>query len=377
MSRIHYARQKRLLELLNSGNPKIELQLVVGGSAILEKYGERFLPAIRDAGFEIHETLYNVIEGGNHVTMAKTAGLTALESANILHKLNPDIVLIRGDRFEQLAVAMVAAYLNKTVAHIEGGDVTGTIDESVRHAITKLSHVHFVTNEDSRRRVVQMGEDPDSVYNVGSLDVEFAAGVKKRLPADFVNRMGVGEGVDISKPFLMVIQHPVTTEVKNREHVEMTLQAVDELKVPAVWFWPNSDAGTDEMAKAIRIFRERARRGNAPIHFVTDMLPEDFIALLKRASCLVGNSSSGIKESSYFGTPVVNIGTRQQGRLRAENVCDAGYDASLITHAITAQMEHGRYPSSHIYYKPDTSKRIAEILQQTPLYSQKKFFEVS
>ena len=375
MSRIHYARQKNLLRLLND-HPEIELQLVVGGSAVLEKYGKRFFPAIEEAGFTVSEVLFNVIEGGNHITMAKTAGLTALEFSNALYKLDPDIVLIRGDRFEQLAVAMAAAYLNKTIVHIEGGDVTGTIDESVRHAITKLSHVHLVTNDGSRKRVIQMGEHPDTVFTVGSLDVEFAASVKKKLGARFINTVGVGGDVDISKPFLMVIQHPVTTEEQNRRHIEATLQAVDALKIPAVWFWPNSDAGTNEMAKAIRIFRENARAKQNRIRFVTDILPEDFVGLLKKASCLVGNSSSGIKEASYLGTPVVNVGTRQHGRLRAENVCDVRYNSQEIRQAILAQLAHGSYPSSDIYRKPDTSKTIVEIIRQTPLSRQKKFFEL-
>lgn len=353
----------------------MELQLVVGGSVLLDKYGERFLPAIEKAGFIVNETLFNVIDGGNHITMAKTAGLTALEFSNALYKLNPDIVLIRGDRFEQLAVAMVAAYLNKTVAHIEGGDVTGTIDESVRHAITKLSHLHFVTNEEARRRVIQMGENPRAVFNVGSPDVEFAALVDKNLDGRVVNNSGMGARIDVNKPFLMVMQHPVTTERNNRRNMEMTLKAVDRFNTPAVIFWPNSDAGTNEIAKAIRVYREHGNLKNKKLRFVTDLLPEDFIALLRHASALIGNSSAGIKEASYLGTPVVNIGTRQANRLRGPNVMDIGYDTEAIKKAIQKQLVHGQYPRSNIYYKPGTSKKIVEILSEAKLVSQKKFFE--
>lgn len=374
MSRVHYARQKRLLDLLNK-NSKIDLQLVVGGSVLLEKYGEKFLNSIRD-NFDVRETLFNVIDGGNHIAMAKTAGLTALEFANSLHKLDPDIVLIRGDRFEQLAVAMVAAYLNKTIAHLEGGDVTGTIDESVRHAITKLSHVHFVTNEAARRRVIQMGENPRMVFNVGSPDIEFAALVDKKITGDMANNTGVGATIDVAKPFLMVMQHPVTTEKNNRRNIEITLKAVDAIKMPTVWFWPNNDAGTSEMAKAIRLYRENGKLKNKDIRFVTDLLPENFIALLRRASVLVGNSSSGIKESSYFGVPVVNIGTRQSNRLRGENVKDVGYNSEAIQKAIKEQLTRGRYPMSDIYHKSGTSKKIVEILSKVKLQSQKKFHEV-
>lgn len=374
-SRIHYARQKHLLNLLNR-NPKIDLQLVAGGSVLLEKYGERFLPAMRDSGLNIHETLFNVIDGGNHVTMAKTAGLTALEFANTLYKLNPDVVLIRGDRFEQLAIAMVAAFLNKTIAHIEGGDVTGTIDESVRHAITKLAHIHFVTNADARRRVIQMGENPRLVFNVGSPDIEFATLVDKKLDGRAVNSTGLGIHIDVSKPFLMVMLHPVTTEKNNRRYTELALKIVDDLNMPTVWFWPNNDAGTNEIAKAIRIYREHGKLKNNKFRFVTDMLPEDFIALLRRASALVGNSSTGIKECSYLGVPVVNIGTRQRNRLRGPNVIDVGYNPGAMKKDIQSQLTHGPYPSSDIYYKPNTSKKIVEVLTTARLYTQKKFYDV-
>lgn len=375
MNRVHYARQKHLLTLLQ-GNPKIDLQLVVGGTALLEKY-ERFFPTIEEAGFTVHDALYNVIEGGNHITMAKTAGLTALEFANSLQKLNPDIVLIRGDRFEQLAIAMVAAYLNKTIAHIEGGDVTGTIDESVRHAITKLSHIHFVTNEDARKRVIKMGENPKMVFNVGSPDVEFVVLNKKKCDLDAANKKGAGHVIDFAKPFVVVMLHPVTTEDNNREHMETLLEAVDSLDMQAVWFWPNSDAGTNEMAKAIRVYRETGKLKNNKIRFVTDIFPEDFLGLLRRSTCLIGNSSSGIKESSYIGVPVVNIGTRQQGRLRGSNVCDVGYGRKEIINGIKNQLAHGIYAQSNLYYKPNTSKKIMDVLVKIPLHTQKQFYDAT
>ena len=375
MNRVHYARQKHLLTLLQK-NPKIDLQLVVGGTALLEKY-ERFFPTIEEAGFTVHDALYNVIEGGNHITMAKTAGVTALEFANSLQKLNPDIVLIRGDRFEQLAIAMVAAYLNKTIAHIEGGDVTGTIDESVRHAITKLSHIHFVTNEDARKRVIKMGENPKMVFNVGSPDVEFVALNKKKFDPDAANKKGAGYVIDFAKPFVVVMQHPVTTEHSNREHMETLLEVIDVLNMQAVWFWPNSDAGTNEMAKAIRVYRETGKLKNNKIRFVTDILPEDFLGLLRRSVCLIGNSSSGIKESSYIGVPVVNIGTRQRGRLRGPNVCDVGYGRKEITNAIKSQIAHGPYAQSNLYYKPNTSKKIMDVLTKIPLHTQKQFYDAT
>ncbi|MDP3795279.1 MAG: UDP-N-acetylglucosamine 2-epimerase [bacterium] len=372
-NRIHYARQEILLNQLR-GDPEFELQLIVGGSALLEKYSE-VVPKLERGGFEIHERMMNLIEGGNHAAMAKTAGLSVLELTNTFQKLNPDIVLIRGDRFEQLAAAMTAAYLNKTVAHIEGGDVSGTIDESVRHAITKLAHIHFVTNDAAYRRVLRMGEHPDYVFNVGSPDIEFAAQVMREPDGALISRSGVGGTIDLTTPYLMVIQHPVTSEAQNAEHIEATLSAVRDLGMQALWFWPNPDAGTDAISAGIRRFRERYPMGQ--VRFIIDLDPNDFVALLKRTVCLVGNSSSGIKEAGFFGVPVVNIGTRQQGRARGEHVVDVDYDAAAIAAAIRAQLERGRYAPAYTYYRPDTSKKIRKLLRTVPLYTQKRFYDGS
>jgi UDP-hydrolysing UDP-N-acetyl-D-glucosamine 2-epimerase len=373
-NRSYYGRSQLLIRKLHA-HPEIELELMLGGSILLDKYSRHIADDIEAGGFSITASLFNVIEGGNHVAMAKTACLTALEFTNGLHAQDPDIVLMCGDRFEQLAIAMAAAYLNKTIAHIEGGDVSGSIDESVRHAITKLAHVHFVTNADAERRVLAMGEDPQYVFNTGSLDVELAARVDAPITSAVVNGYGVGHMVDVTQPFLMVIQHPVTTDSDNRQHLEETLRAVSMLGMPAIWFWPNVDAGTGEMAERIRHFREHPAAAAAPIRFITNVRAGEFVALLKATACVVGNSSAGIKECSYLGTPVVNTGVRQQGRLHAENVVHVGHDADEICRAVVAQVSHGRYPPSLIYYRPDASQAIVDVLASMPLYTQKRFHD--
>jgi len=375
-NRAYYGRSQLLIKKLN-GHPAVELELMLGGSILLDKYSRHVASDIEAGGFTITAELFNVIEGGNHVAMAKTACLTALEFTNGIHASDPDIVLITGDRFEQLAIAMAAAYLNKTIAHIEGGDVSGSIDESVRHAITKLAHIHFVTNDDAKRRVIAMGEDPKYVFNTGSLDVELASPVDTVMTSERVNRYGVGHDVDLAKPFVMVIQHPVTTEADNRLHLAATLRAIGEAGVPAIWFWPNADAGTGEMAETIRHFREHHEAATGKMRFITNVAADEFVALLKTASCLVGNSSAGIKECSYLGTPVVNIGLRQQGRLSAPNVVHVGYDPQAIRAAVEQQMRHGRYPASHIYFQPDASQQIADRLTSLELYTQKRFFDAA
>jgi UDP-hydrolysing UDP-N-acetyl-D-glucosamine 2-epimerase len=293
-SRAYYGRSQLLIRKLHQ-HPAIDLQLMLGGSILLDKYSQHIADDIERGGFAISTSYFNVIEGGNHVAMAKTACLTALEFTNGFHSIDPDIVVICGDRFEQLAIAMAAAYLNKTIAHIEGGDVTGSIDESVRHAITKLAHIHFVTNADAARRVQAMGEDPRYVFNTGSLDLEVAAQVRTDLTNERVNSFGVGHSVDITRPFLMVIQHPVTTETDNRAHLETTMRAIAAVDMPTVWFWPNADAGTGEMSESIRHFREHHEAITDKIRFITNVPVDEFIALLRLTACLAGNTSAGIK----------------------------------------------------------------------------------
>src|SRR5262245_33056529 len=278
-SRAYYGRSQLLIRKLHD-HPEIELELMLGGSILLDKYSRGIADDIEAGGFTISTSLFNVIEGGNHVAMAKTACLTALEFTNGIHAADPDIVVICGDRFEQLAIAMAAAYLNRTIAHIEGGDVTGSIDESVRHAITKLAHLHFVTNADAHRRVLAMGEDPGYVFNTGSLDVELAAQVDRVLSSEQINGSGVGFDIDANQPFLMVVQHPVTTETDNRAHLETTLRAVGAIGMQTIWFWPNPDAGTGEMAEAIRHFREHHEAATAKTRFITNVPADDFVAML-------------------------------------------------------------------------------------------------
>ena len=312
-SRAYYGRTQLLIQKLHN-HPGIDLQLMLGGSILLDKYSRHIADDIERGGFAISTSYFNVIEGGNHVAMAKTACLTALEFTNGFHSIEPDLVVVCGDRFEQLAIAMSAAYLNKTIAHIEGGDVTGSIDESVRHAITKLAHIHFVTNADAHRRVLAMGEDPNYVFNTGSLDLELASLVRTALTNERINSYGVGHEVDITKPFLTVIQHPVTTETDNRAHLETTMQAIVDVDMPTIWFWPNPDAGTGEMAEQHPAF-PRTPSGEDREDAVHHQRAGRRIHRAAAASRRVwsGNSSAGIKECSYLGTPVVDVGATAAG----------------------------------------------------------------
>ncbi|MDP7365938.1 MAG: UDP-N-acetylglucosamine 2-epimerase [Candidatus Pacebacteria bacterium] len=370
---IHYGRNKILLEELKK-HKDVELQIIVGASALLSEYGD-VLSTMKKDGFKCSAKIIMTLAGGSPVAMAKTAGIGITEFATVFENLEPDIVIIRGDRYEMLAVALAASYLNIPIAHIEGGDLSGTIDESVRHAITKLSHIHFSTNDLSKDRIIRMGEQSDFVFNVGSPDIEFIARKKYKAHNKLVNYFGVGDSVNIDKPYLLVLNHPVTTEYgKNRKHTLELLNAIHELNIPTIWFWPNVDAGTDEVSKAIRVFREN--NNSKHIRFIKYLPPEEFTGLLKKTLCVVGNSSSGIKECSYLGIPAVNIGSRQNGRMRGNNVIDVSkHRKNDIKKAIRQQLKVGKYKQDNLYYKKNTGKTIAGVLAKIDPVIQKKFHE--
>lgn len=371
-SKIHYGRSKTVLEELRD-RENIELQIVLGGSALLPQYGD-VISLMKKEGFDHDVKVVMNLEGGDLVAMAKTAGIGVMEFTTAFDNLAPDIVIVRADRFEVLSAAIAAAYLNIPIAHIEGGDVSGTIDESIRHAITKLAHIHFATTEEAKNRILRMGERSEYVYNFGCSELEYISKHNYKISNDRINYLGVGAKIDINKKFIIVMQHPVTTEFgQNKKNIEETLKAINELGIPAIWFWPNIDAGTDEISKGIRTFRENNDPQN--IRFIKYLPPEEFIALLKKTTCLVGNSSAGIKECSFLGTPVVNIGTRQNNRKRAENVMDAGYNKEEIKQAVAKQLKHGNYEVSPIYYQDETSKKMVDVLSGVELYTQKKFMD--
>ena len=370
-SQIHYSRSKVLLEAVRD-HKDLELQIAVAASAILPQYGD-VLNAMEKDGFTADAKIIMTLAGGSRVAMAKTTGIGVTEFATAFDNLSPDIVVVRGDRYEVLAAAIAASYMNITVAHIEGGDRSGTIDESVRHAVTKLSHIHLTSNDASAARVIQMGENPDYVFNVGCPEIEYVSNHSGEITNEEVNYLGVGDPIDLDQPFLTVMFHPVTTEEENRDHTNTLLEVVNAKGMQTIWFWPNIDAGTDDVAKAIRTFREK--KDPKCMHFMKYLSAEKFIALLKKTNCLIGNSSAGIKECSYLGTPVVNIGTRQDGRMQAENVINTTYDEEEIRKAIDTQAERENYSRSEIYYKSDTSKQVVDILASADLYAQKVFFE--
>lgn len=371
-ARPSYSRIKTALHAIQQ-HPKLELQLVIAASALLDRYGNAVNYIERD-GFQIAARVFNVLEGENLTAMAKTTGLGILELSTVLNNLQPDAVLTVADRFETMSTAISASYMNIPLVHVQGGEVTGNIDEKVRHAISKLSDAHFAASAEAAERLMKMGESKESVYITGCPSIDLAKEVLEKPALDFdpfVKYGGVGKELDISNGYIVVMQHPVTTEFQlARNQINETLYAIRDLDVPTFLFWPNVDAGADGTSNGIRTFRELEPQAN--VHFFKNMEPKDFLKLLYNARCLVGNSSVGIRECEYLGVPVVNIGSRQSGRARGKNVLDSSYDRADIKAAIEKQMNAGRYTSEYVYGNGEAGEKIAELLSHIPLTFDKK-----
>ena len=368
-ARASYARIKTVLQAVQD-HPDLELQLVVAASALIERYGP-VIDVMRVDGFEPDETVYMLVEGENLVTSAKSTGMGIVELATSFDNLKPDVVLSVADRYETIATAIAASYLNIPVGHVQGGEITGSIDEKVRHAVTKLSNLHFVANEPAAERVRRMGEDPATVYMTGCPSIDLAARIKAEDADGFdvysvAGGSGVGHAFDPVGRYLVVMQHPVTTEnAEAGAQVAKTLKAVNSLEMPTFWFWPNVDAGSDDVSKRIRTFREEQDPDR--FYYLKNLSPENFLRLLRGAACMVGNSSAGIRECAFLGVPTVNIGSRQRRRERGPNVTDVDYDRKAIAAAVKNCVKNGPCDSSHIYGDGQSGPRIADLLSKAPL----------
>ena len=373
-SRANYSSIKSAMEAIKR-HPELELQLIVGASALLERFGS-VVDLIKKDGFKPDITFNMMIEGETPTTMAKSTGLGLLELPTLFESLKPDIVVTVGDRFETMSTAIAAAYMNIPIAHTMGGEVSGTIDESIRHAVTKLSHIHFAANEEAKERIIKLGENPRMVFNVGCPRMDLIKSVLNNRKIKLDNKIytmckGVGPKIDLQRPFLLVSQHPVTTEYQQaREQIETTLAVLDELKMNTIMLWPNIDAGSDLISKSIRTFRER--RNPQYIHFFKNLPINIYVKMMENCTCLIGNSSSGIREGAFIGTPVVNIGTRQNCRRRGKNVIDVGYDKGKIIKAIETQIKCKKYKSEPLYGNGSAGEKLADILSKIEVNVQKK-----
>jgi UDP-hydrolysing UDP-N-acetyl-D-glucosamine 2-epimerase len=372
-SRANYSSIKSVMRAVRA-HPGLELQLVVGASALLDRFGS-VVDIIEADGFTPNARVTMIVEGETPATMAKSTGLGLLELPTMFELLKPDVVLSVGDRFETMSTAIAAAYMNIPLAHTMGGEISGTIDESIRHAVTKLAHLHFPANAAAGERIVRMGEDPGTVHVVGCPRIDLVSEIARAhdgIPhAEWLDREGVGSHIDVSKPFLLVNQHPVTTEYgQGKDQIWETLMALEALRMPTIMLWPNADAGSEDIATGMRTFREK--RQPEYIRFYKNFPIETYVRLMLLCACTVGNSSAPIREGAFLGVPAVNIGTRQAGRDRGPNVLDVDHGRDAILDGIRRQLAHGRYPSDPLYGDGAAGPRIADALARAPLSVQKR-----
>lgn len=357
-NRSEYSKLKPVMRAIEN-HPRLKMILIVTASHLLDDFG-RTMEIIKKDGFKIDAVSRTIAAGEDLTSMSKSVGLCALEMPTLFNLYNPDIVLVSGDRFDILGVVTSAALMNIPVAHLEGGELSGTVDESIRHAITKLAHIHFPATIKSAARIVRMGESKKLVFNVGCPASDIILSLK---PSTSIFKK---YQLDSKEPFLMAVQHPVTTEYNFvSQQMRETLGAINDLRIQTIMLYPNVDAGSKIIIREIRIFQEKHKLENTT--FYKHIPFEDYISLLSQAACFVGNSSTGIRETCYFGTPTVNIGTRQNARERGKNVIDVKYDKNSIKEAILKSIRHGKYQPEYIYGRGNSASKIVKILDAIKL----------
>lgn len=364
-SRANYSSIKSVMKAVWD-HPNLELQVIACASAIIDRYG-RVVDHIRSDGFKVDEEVFMLVEGENPLTMAQSTGLGLMSLPSVFNRLNPDVVVTVGDRYETMATTLAAAYMNIPIAHTMGGEVSGTIDESIRHAVTKFAHIHFPASKDAEERILKLGEPRHLVFNVGCPRMDLVKEIIDSNPpikSIELFKDGVGANdIDLDEKFLLVSQHPVTTEFgEGEKQILETLKACRETGLGTIVLWPNSDAGSEDISRGIRKWRENGLGEN--MHFFKNLPIDIYVRLMQKCSCLIGNSSSGIREGAFLGTPVVNVGSRQDKRERGSNVIDSRYCSKTIKKAIKKQIANENRNHQPIYGDGTAGQKIAEILYQ-------------
>ena len=374
VDRANYGRLKPVMRAIDE-HPDLELTVLAAGTMVLERFG-RAVDVVRGDGFEVQSEVYMELEGSTPVSMAKSVGFGVVEFANELQRLRPDLVLMIGDRYEALSATIAAAYLNLCIVHLQGGEVSGSIDESARHAISKFAHFHVPSTRRSMEYLIRMGEDPKTILEVGCPSSDIAKNLDVKVTSDLVNTKGSGAWIDVEKPYLLAVYHPTTTAFgQERREMQALLRALDRVRVQTLLLWPNIDAGADRISKEIRLFRDQV--GPTWLRTITNSPPDEYLRLLGSAHCAVGNSSSFVRDAGFFGTPVVLVGDRQLGRERDVHVVAVEPEFEAIAGALEDQIAHGRYEPSTLYGDGGVARRIAASLAEIEPYVQKSLFYVN
>ncbi len=358
--RADYTKFRPILKEI-SKSKKLNYSLIVTGSHLLKEHGKT-INEIKNDGFKITSVfhMFKKTKKDNGAEMTRAFGRSIIKLSDIIEKIKPDIVLTGFDIGANFAATIIGAHMNIVVSHIEGGEVTGTIDESIRHATSKFAHIHFTSNLDATNRLKKMGENPKYIFTVGNTSLDGIKNIKTIKKETLSKKYKI----DLTKPFLIILQHTVTSEINSIEkNFLKTINAVKELKIPSIFIFGNADAGSKQISELLK---------NSQIKQYASVPYEDYINLLKHASALVGNSSSGIIEAPFLHIPTINIGTRQTGRLRSVSIIDVNYVKNDIKKAIIKSIEDKNFLkkvkiSKNLYGKGDSAKKIIHILEQINL----------
>lgn len=339
-------------------SPELDLSIIATGMHLDPAYGNT-LNSITAAGLPVSARVE--IESGvpSGALMASNIGRMIIGFTQAMQKLKPDIVLLLGDRGEMLAAAIAALHLNVAIVHIHGGELSGTVDEPVRHAISKLAHFHFTATDESRQRLIRMGEHADRTFVTGAPGLDGLEALRQGIGAALLSQ----HGLDPALPFALLLYHPVVQEAAEAGVAATTIiETLTAAHIQVLALKPNSDAGSADILAAL----EKAQQAGS-IALVTHLPRPDFATLLEAATLLIGNSSSGIIEAATFGTPVVNIGSRQNRRQRNANVLDSTADPEALGKAIATARTAPRLPGSNVYGDGQAGNRIVHLLATVDL----------
>ena len=357
-NRTNYSKLKTVLIELRK-LPDVKFHIVLSSTILLERYGKGYQDLLRD-GFEIDKQIDCVLMNDSHEAMAKTVGISIIEHASYFQSRKPDLLIIVGDRFDMLASAVAASMMNIPIAHIQGGELSGTIDNVIRDVITRFASLHFVATEQSALNLIKYGVSKERVFDYGCPAVEYIDQINvyshfdfKKLGKAFKREIDISAGED----YFLVMMHPDTT---NRHDIKMdvVMDAVASFGLKVLVFYPNVDAHNSEIVASIAKYKT-----NGNFYMIRHMPLEGFVHAMAHCGCMISNSSSGIREAASFGVPVINIGNRQVDRERNKNVIDIGDDYEQLIPSIKKYMGH-RFEKGNIYFKPNCAKQIAAKITQ-------------
>ena len=361
-SRATYGYKKNILKLLEN-EKEIKTFYIVTGMHLSKKHGYSVNEIIKDK-ISIHKKFNMISNKDNHLSFVKSLSKEIDKFSEILNKIKPDILVVTGDRAEMFIAAVTAVYMGIPVAHIQAGDLSGHIDGSVRHAITKISHIHLASCKDSARRVLKMGEQKWRIFNVGAPQLDELVQLKKINNRNILNKFNIKQ----NENFFLIIFHPVLYDVKSAStQINLILESLEKYNLKKILIYPNIDTGNSKIIKIIKKFKIKQ-----DYEIIKNLNRNNFLTLLKYASILIGNSSAGILEAPSFKTPVLNIGNRQRGRIQANNIVNSVFNKKKIIQSINYILNNKNFKKNlnkckNPYGNGGSSSKIIKILKNIKL----------